>query len=651
MPKYKGGVGRVSEKAVRPIKVAIIGNPNVGKSALFNSITGASQIIGNWCGKTTEVCTMAVHYDNKEFHFTDLPGIYGYGSHSSEEILVNDFLREDPPEVVMVVLDAMNLERGIYLLLETLERYHHVMVILNKLDAALEQDLIVYHDRLEAELQVPVVPEKKQGSLDTVELFSTIVEVASHLAPRRNYAIRYGEKVERALAQCKGTVHDDSLGSVRWLLLKRLEAESDTLQSDIISTRYNVAEDLAARITAKRQTGATLSDRIDRWALHPVWGGPLMLLVFGIMFYLTFAISRPLSEWIANAFELLGPFLTEWFAVWNVPELLSDLMVGGILKGVGAAMGFLPQMAMFFLFYSLIQDSGYMVRIVFLADKIMSAMGMNGKTFLPLVLGCSCNVNGILASRILSSRYDRTVAILVSSYAPCPARLGVMVFLVSAFFASTAATVVMLSLLGISLLLMVFVAYIVSLFIPRDGESSFMMELPPYQTPTLQGMTTSAVWLTLNFVHRIRNVIIAASVVMWCLSNFPAGPFEQTYIVKIGKILEPVGNLMGLNWQLIVALIFGVAAKESVLSSLGIIYHAAQDSGNLAEILTHSISPLTAFTFLLVYMIYTPCVTTLVTMYQETKDWRIVMYGALGSVASAVVLGSLVFHGGRLLLG
>lgn len=224
-----------------------------------------------------------------------------------------------------------------------------------------------------------------------------------------------------------------------------------------------------------------------------------------------------------------------------------------------------------------------------------------------------------------------------------------MVFLVSAFFVSTSATLVMLSLLGISLLLMILVAYIVSLFIPRDGESSFMMELPPYQKPTLRSLTTSAVWMTLNFIHRIRNVIVASSIVMWCLSNFPAGPFEQTYIVRIGHFLEPVGSLMGLNWQLIVALLFGIAAKESVLSSLGIIYHAAQDSGNLAEILIHNISPLTAFTFLLVYMIYTPCVTTLITMYQEMKDWRIVLYGALGSVVSAVILGVMVYHAGRFL--
>ena len=632
----------------QPVSVAIIGNPNVGKSVLFNSITGASQIIGNWCGKTTEVCTMAVHYQKREFHFTDLPGIYGFGSHSSEEVLVNDFLREESPDVVMVVLDAMNLERGLYLLLETLERYHHVMVILNKVDAALEQSSVVFHDRLESELQVPVTPEVAQGRLNTEELFATVLEVADPLLPRRSYAIRYGEKVERMLAERKGAIKDSNYGSARWQLLKQLEAESDVLQSEIISTRYNVAEDIAARIAAKRSTGETFSDRIDRWTLHPIWGGPLMLLVFGVMFYLTFAVSRPASEWLAQFFDIAGEMFEPWLISLSVPPLLADLVVGGILKGVGAAVGFLPQMAMFFLFYTLIQDSGYMVRVVFLADRIMSALGMNGKTFLPLVLGCSCNVNGILASRILSSPYDRTVAILVSSYAPCPARLGVMVFLVSAFFVSSSATLVMLALLGISLALMVLVAYIVSWFIPREGERSFMMELPPYQKPTLRSLTSSAAWMTLNFVRRIRNVIIASSVVMWCLSNFPAGPFENTYIVHIGKAMEPIGNLMGLNWQLIVALLFGIAAKESVLSSLGIIYHAAQGSGNLADILIHNFSPLTAFTFLLVYMIYTPCVTTLVTMYQETKDWRIVVYGAFGSVVSAVVLGSLSFYLGRL---
>lgn len=593
---------------------------------------------------------MAVHYKNREFHFTDLPGIYGFGSHSSEEVLVNDFLREAPPDVVMVVLDAMNLERGLYLLLETLERYSQVMVILNKLSAALERDVVVFHDRLEEELQVPVTPEVAQGRLNTEELFGTVIEVADSAAPRRNYAIRYGEKVEMTMTTLKGTVENSALGSARWTLLKQLEMKSDVLQSEIISTRYNVAEDIAARITMKRATGETPSDRIDRWVLHPAWGGPIMLMVFGVMFYLTFAVSRPVSEWIVESFDAAGGLLGAWLAAINTPNILADLIVDGVMKGVGAAMGFLPQMALFFLFYTLIQDSGYMVRVVFLADKIMSAMGMNGKTFLPLVLGCSCNVNGILASRILSSRYDRTVAILVSSYAPCPARLGVMVFLVSAFFVSFSATLVMLSLLGISLALMVVVAYSVSLFIPRTGESSFMMELPPYQRPTMQTLTASAARLTMNFVHRIRNVIIAASVVMWCLSNFPAGPFEGTYIVRIGQILEPLGSLMGLNWQLIVALLFGIAAKESVLSSLGIIYHAAHDSGNLAEILIRNISPLTAFTFLLIYMIYTPCVTTLVTMYQETKDWRIVLYGSVGSFVSAVLLGILSHNVGRWML-
>jgi len=649
VPKYQGGLRRVNEPEKNIIQVAIIGNPNVGKSALFNSITGASQIIGNWCGKTTEICTMAVHYKDREVHFTDLPGIYGFGSHSSEEVLVNDFLREAQPTVVVVVLDAMNLERGLYLLLETLERYTQVMVVLNKRDLAQEQDIVIFHDRLEAELQVPVAPEGLKGRFNPVELFDTVIGVADQLAPVRTYTLRYGEKIERLLTAGKGLLQDSPLGSARWQLLKQMESEDDSLQTEIISSRYNVAEDIATRITSRRLTGVTFSDRLDRWVLHPLLGGPLMLMVFAVMFFLTFSVSRPASEWLAESFDSLSAALGVFLTDIRLPVLFVNLIVDGIMKGVGAALGFLPQMTLFFLFYTLLQDSGYMVRVVFLADRIMSAMGMNGKTFLPLVLGCSCNVNGILASRILTSRYDRTVAILVSSYAPCPARLGVMVFLVSAFFLSTTATLVMLSMLGISLALMIIVAYVVSLFIPRTGESSFMMELPPYQKTTLRNLFLATGRMTLNFVLRIRNVIIAASIVMWCLSAFPVGPFEQTYIARIGRFLEPVGSLMGLNWQLIVALLFGIAAKESVLSSLGIIYHASQDSGNLAEILIHNISPLTAFTFLLIYMIYTPCVTTLVTMYQETKDWRIVFYGAVGSFLSAAVLGVITYHLGLIL--
>lgn len=631
-----------------PLSVAILGNPNVGKSALFNSITGASQIIGNWCGKTTEVCTMEVQYKNRTIHFTDLPGIYGFGNHSPEEVLVNDFLRDNQPDVAMVVIDALNLERGLYLLLETMERFGRAMVVLNKMDTAAEQDILVFHDRLEQELQVPVSPEIATGHINPDELFGTVLHVADHQWPTRNYTIRYNERIELKLQAIPKEAIPVTAGSERWVRLKMLEASDGDLQSEIISTRYNVAEDLASRISSQRKLGDTFSERIDYWVLHRLWGVPLLLGVFGLMFYLTFAVSRPVSEVLVSGFDLLGENLAVWLTAIQVPDMIVNLLVDGVMKGVGATLGFLPQMAVFFLFYTLIQDSGYLVRVVFLVDRVMTALGMSGKTFLPLVLGCSCNVNGILASRILSGRYDRTVAILVSSYAPCPARLGVMVFLVSAFFASTSATFVMLALLGISLGLMVVVAYVVSWFIPRDGESSFMMELPPLQKPSLKSLAISTGWMTLNFVHRIRNVIIAASIMMWCLSNFPQGPFDQTYIAKLGQVLEPVGRLMGMDWQLIVALLLGIAAKESALSGLGIIYHAAQDSGSLAEVLIRNISPLTAFTFLLVYMVYTPCVTTLVTMYQETKDWRIVLYGIVGSFLSALILGIIVFNVGSL---
>ena len=593
---------------------------------------------------------MAVHYQQREIHFTDLPGIYGFGGHSPEEILVNDFLCENPPDVIMLVVDAMNFERSLYLLLETLERYRQVMVVLNKMDVAAEQDVVIYHDRLEEELHVPVLPEIATGRLNTDELFLTVFQVAEGVTPTRSYTIRYNEKVERAIALVEsGEMLTAECGSKRWREVHSVALRDSSMQTEIIGTRYNIAADLKDRMSKSHPPHESYSDSIDHWMLHPIWGIPLMLAIFGMLFFLTFTISRPVSIWVTDGFDVLGEWLGPVLAGFATPRLLVSLLVDGVLKGVGATMGFLPQMALFFMFYTLIQDSGYLVRVVFLVDRIMTAMGMAGKTFLPLVLGCSCNVNGILASRILSSRYDRTVAILVSSYAPCPARLGVMVFLVSAFFNSLGATLVMLSLLGISLSLMIFIAFVVRFFIPREGESSFMMELPPYQAPTWKSLTASTVWMTINFLQRIRNVIILASIIMWALSTFPQGPFEETYIAQAGKWLEPFGNLMGLSWQLIVALLLGIAAKESALSGLGIIYHAANDTGSLAQILASNITPLTAFTFLLVYMIYTPCLTTLVTMYQETRDWRIVAYGALGSFVSAIVLGIVAFNIGRVL--
>ncbi len=630
----------------KSLSVDLVGNPNVGKSSLFNALTGAAQLIGNWCGKTTEACTTKVAYRGREISFTDLPGVYGFGHASRAETLVDKHLRADPPDVVLVIVDALNLERNLYLALEALERYGRVVVLLNKIDAAGEHGIVIDHARLAALLGIPVIPAVATGQLDAAALYEALFAVADREAAPA-YTVPYPPAVEAAIAAA--AAQSDRTGLARWRAVEAVEESDEELQVEIINARYAAAAALAARCLVHHPT-ESVTDKLDRWALHRIWGVPIMLVVFAALFYLTFSVSRPLSDLIGALFDWLTEASLTHLPAWGVPDLAVSLIAEGLLSGLGATLGFLPQIAMFFLVYHIIQDTGYIVRVAFLMDRVMTAIGLNGKIFIPLVAGYSCNVSGILASRILTSRYDRLVAVLASSYAPCSARLGVMVFMVSAFFPSGSATLVMLALLATSVAMMATVAFVARLVVTADDESSpFISEVPVYHLPDVKHLLLDTGARTLHFLKRIRNVIILSSIVVWYLSSFPAGPFENTYLARIGLALEPVGALFGLDWQLIVALIAGIPAKESALTTLGVIYQTTGDGG-LANVLTSHISPLAAFTFLVVYMTYIPCLATVITIYQELRNWSVAIASVYGSILLSVLLGLLSYNIGKLFI-
>ncbi len=630
----------------KSLSVDLVGNPNVGKSSLFNALTGAAQLIGNWCGKTTEACTTKVAYGGREISFTDLPGVYGFGHASRAETLVDKHLRADPPDVVLVIVDALNLQRNLYLALEALERYGRVIVVLNKIDAADEHGMVIDHARLAALLGIPVIPAVATGQLDAAALYEALFAVADREAAPA-YTVPYPPAVEAAIAAAAAV--GDRTGLARWRAVEAVEEADEDLQVEIINARYAAATALADQCLVHHPT-ESVTDKLDHWALHRIWGVPIMLVVFAALFYLTFSVSRPLSDLIGAAFDWLTEASRAYLPAWGVPELAVSLVADGLLSGLGATLGFLPQIAMFFLVYHIIQDTGYIVRVAFLMDRVMTAIGLNGKIFIPLVAGYSCNVSGILASRILTSRYDRLVAVLASSYAPCSARLGVMVFMVSAFFPSGHATLVMLGLLAISVAMMATVAFVARFFVTADDETSpFLSEVPVYHLPDWKHLLLDTGVRTLHFLKRIRNVIILSSVIVWFLSSFPAGPFEGTYLARIGQAIEPVGALFGLDWQLIVALIAGIPAKESALTTLGVIYQTTGDGG-LATVLTSHISPLAAFTFLVVYMTYIPCLATVITIYQEMRNWSVAIASVYGSILLSVLLGLLSYNIGRLFL-
>ncbi|MDR3591063.1 MAG: ferrous iron transport protein B [Negativicutes bacterium] len=630
-----------------PIAVAVIGNPNVGKSALFNALTGAAQVIGNWCGKTTEACTVEVAYAGRRISFTDLPGIYGFGHSSHEEITADKYLHSNEPDVPLIVVDALNLERNLYLVLEVLERYRRAVVVLNKMDAASEHGMVIDHAKLSELLGVPVVPAVATGKLAAADLYQAVITVADATYAFQPYKVTYSPQIEQTVAEAEQELEDSRSGSRRWLAVEASEKRDEELQVEVVNTRYAAAVEITAQCLVHHPT-ESMTDKIDRWALHRWLGIPLMVAVFAILFFLTFSVSRPLSELIGDAFSSLGELSRDVLPGWGVPAIIVSLLADGLINGVGATIGFLPQIAIFFLVYSLIQDSGYIVRVAFLMDRVMGAIGLNGKIFIPLVAGYSCNIDGILASRILTSRYDRMVAVLASTFAPCSARLGVMVFMVSAFFPTFKATLVMLGLLGISVAMMALTAYLVRAFVAPDETSGFMTEVPVYHMPQLKKLLVGTGRRTLNFLHRIQNVIIYSSVIIWFLSTFPQGAFEESYIARIGQALEPFGAIMGLNWQLIVGLIMGIPAKESALTTLGVIYHTTSESGNLGQVLATQISPLAAFTFLVVYMTYIPCLATVITIYQEMHKWSLAVLSVYGSVVLSLLLGILSYQLGRL---
>lgn len=637
-------------------RVYLLGSPNSGKSLLFNTITGEEQLVGNWCGKTTEACVREVQYNGRRVELVDLPGVYGLGTHTLEERAVQAYMDKQQPDVVLVVVDAVNMERGLYLAIQALEAFPRVGLILTKMDMARANGVTVDTTRLAARLGLPVLVSQGAGEIDSRQLFETIFAI--HDAPPAPpvFTVAYPPSVENYLARlmtpAAGTIGEKRRQALQALATGRAAARIELpadVEIDMASARYQAVQDLLAQCVQQRPGRLEAwTEGLDRLVLHPILGVPVMVLVFGVLFYITFAVSRPASLFLSDLFDAFGAAVAQAAARMGVPSVIISLVTDGIIKGVGATMGFVPQIVVFFLFYNALQDSGYIVRVAFLMDRLMRLVGLQGKTFLPIIVGYSCNVNGILAARILNGR-DRLIAILISSFAPCSARFGVIVFLVGAFFPSREAVLVMLLVLALGVLLMSAAALAIRHLLPSTADTTFMMDMPLYQVPHWSVLFSSTWKNTKAFLARIKNVIIYASVVVWFLSNFPAAGFEQSYMARIGHTIEPFGALMGMNWQLIVALIMGIAAKETTLSALGIMYNAANDTGSLAVVLPAHISPLAAFTFILVYMIYIPCVATVATIIKETGDWRYGAVSILGSLTVAVLLGILVYNIGRFL--
>ncbi|MCR4404396.1 MAG: ferrous iron transport protein B [Candidatus Acetothermia bacterium] len=668
-------VERVSQ-AQRTITVALAGQPNVGKSTVFNLLTGLSQHVGNWPGKTVERKTGIHQHNGTIMRIVDLPGTYSLTANSLEERIARDYIIKERPDVVVAVADATALERNLYLVAELLSLPVPVIVALNMIDVAEQQGLHIEPHVLEAALGLPVVPmvaTKGRGLTELVEAIARLAQGEVAYAPSRP-RIREDhravlEELERLIADAVPEPYPND-----WVALKLLEGDEELtrmIREQLAPERWEEVHSILRRhedavlavaggryewigrmvraaVTRPRAGQISLTERLDRVAAHPVWGLGLLLGVLGLVFFLTYAIGSPLQGLLEAHLVRAG---ADWAArlLAGAPAWLVGLVANGLIGGVGRVLTFLPILLVFFAAFGFLEDLGYMARAAYVMDRFMHRMGLHGKSFLPLFLGFGCNVPAVMGARVVEGERARLLTILVAPLVPCTARMAVLAFLVPIFF-GRASTLVSWGLVAFNLLILVLLGIGLNKLVFRGERAAFIMELPLYHIPNLRTIGLFVWRRTAAFIRRAGTIILAVSVLIAALAALPSGELGSSYLAAIGRFLAPLGALMGLGWEMMVALLTSFVAKETAIATLGVLYGAgAGGEAGLAGILGSLLAPSAALAFLVVEMLFIPCAATVATIRQETGSWRWTLLDVALLLVLSLAMGLLVYQGARLL--
>jgi ferrous iron transport protein B len=661
-------------KTKASLTIALAGQPNVGKSTVFNVLTGLNQHVGNWPGKTVEQKRGEFIHDERTIRLVDLPGTYSLTANSEEERIARDFVICERPDVVIVIVNATALECNLYLLAELLMLPVPLVVGMNMMDVAERQGIHIETHVLAAALGVhvePLVASKNVGVHELLEAAIHLAENPAEFMPKRP-EIRSKHRQVLADVQACLTLQVLQQYPENWVALKLLEGDTEITELiqhaapqawekihliliqhedaylDIAGGRYEWIERMIRAAIVRPKAGIiTLTDRVDRVATHPFWGLLLLIGIFGLVFWLTYNLAMPIVNWLGQG--LITP-LSGWMegVLFGAPAWLSGLIIDGIIHGAGTVFTFLPILVVFFAVLGLLEDVGYMARSAYVTDRYMHWMGLHGRSFLPLFLGFGCNVPAVMGSRIIEDRRARMLTIMLIPLVPCTGRLAVITFLAPALFGKEAVLVTS-SLVAFNLIILTLTGIAIHRLVYKDAHVAFIMEMPLYHLPNAHTISLFVWHNTLAFVRKAGSIIVVVSVIVWVLSWLPNGEMQSSLLATIGRSLEPIGRLMGLgDWRLIVALLTSFVAKENTIATLGVLFGTANTAMGLAAQVALVLTLPAALAFLVVQITFIPCLATLAVIKQETGAWKHAFHNLGLLLAISLFSGIFVYQIARL---
>ncbi|HIV35070.1 MAG TPA: ferrous iron transport protein B [Candidatus Blautia intestinigallinarum] len=658
------------------IQVAFVGNPNCGKTTLFNALTGANLKVANWPGVTVEKKTGVANYKGQKMNLVDLPGIYSLTSYSIEETVSRNCVMEDDIDVIVNVVDASSLERNLYLTMQLLELGKPVILALNMMDIVKERGMEIDMHRLPEVLgEIPVVPvsaRQRRG-------LNVLLHAVKHHYEEEVHGpvVRYSAQLEEKISQLEELTANQypDLNFRRWTAIKYLERDPQTMhqyplegaekiadrsyEKEIINQKYDYIEEVIEETLFYRGNKEDKTDKVDRILTHPVWGVPVFLGIMALVFFFTFTIGDALKGVFEVGLDRLLSFMSVFLTDLHASDWVISLVVDGIISGVGGILTFLPNIFILFLALGILEDSGYMARVAYVMDGIMGKVGLSGKAFLPMVLGFGCTVPAVMASRTLESEKDRRRTILLTPFMSCSARLPIYVLFSSIFFPH-AAMFVAFSLYVIGMGMAILIAKISSKISRGENDGTLLIELPEYKMPNARTIAIYVWEKVKDYLTKAGTTIFVASIIIWFILNFNAGGMvtdvKESFGAMLGHWLEPILAPAGLGmWQIAVALISGLSAKEVVVSSFSVLFgvnnvNSAVGMSSMAAALEQfGFGPVNAYALMIFCLLYTPCMATIGTVKKESNSTKFTVFVICFQLLLAYVASVLVYQVGSLL--